>query len=195
MDVVLPGGRDVRGTLDRSDETAKTDSVVVACPPHPQHGGNRSDSRLVAVSDALAEREIDCLRFDYGEWDEGRGEQADVKNAVRWARERYDRVGLFGFSFGATMALCAATELENLWAVCALAPDSGRGEADAVAALEDIAAPVEILYAERDTTADWEPVVERARELDFAVEGLSADHFFVGQSAKVAERVVAFLAA
>lgn len=189
MNVVLPGGRDVRGTLDHSD----TESVVVACPPHPEMGGTRSDSRLVAVSDALGGADIDCLRFDYGDWDEGRGEQVDVQNAVRWARERYERVGLFGFSFGGTMALCAATEIEGLQAVSALAPDRGPSESDAVAALEGIECPVQILYGERDSTADWEPVVERARELGFAVEALSADHFFVGQSEKVAERVVAFL--
>ena len=189
MDVVLPGGRDARGTLDEPDDEAT--EIVVACPPHPQQGGTRSDQRLTAVSDALGEQGIACLRFDYGAWDEGRDEQTDVKNAVRWARERYDRVGLFGFSFGATMALCTAPGIDDLWAVCALAPDSGREGADAVVALDDIDAPVKTLYAERDSTADWEPVVERARELGMAVEGLSADHFFLGQSGKVAARVVA----
>ncbi|WP_435076317.1 alpha/beta hydrolase [Halococcus sp. AFM35] len=190
MDVVLPGGRDARGTLD--EPNGDTTEAVVACPPHPQQGGTRADQRLTAVSKELRDHGIACLRFDYGEWDEGRGEQEDVKNAIQWARERYERVGLFGFSFGATMALCAAPEIEGLWAVCALAPDSGREGADAVAALDGIDSPVKILYAERDSTADWEPVVERAREHDMDIEGLSADHFFLGQSEKVAERVAAF---
>ena len=190
MDVVLPGSRDTRGTLD--EPAGDATEVVVACPPHPQQGGTRSDQRLTAVSDALRDQGVACLRFDYGAWDEGHGEQTDVENAVRWTRERYDRVGLFGFSFGATMALCAAPEIEGLWAVCALAPDSGQEGADAVAALDGIDSPVKILYAERDTTADWEPVVEHARELDMEIEELSADHFFLGQSEKVAERVVAF---
>jgi alpha/beta superfamily hydrolase len=189
MDVVLPGGRDTRGTLDEPD--GDTTEVVVACPPHPQQGGTRADQRLTAVSDALGERGIACLRFDYGDWDEGRGEQTDVTNAIQWARERYERVGLFGFSFGATMALCAAADT-GVWAVCALAPDSGRESADAVAALDGIDVPAKILYAERDSTADWDPVVGRAREHGMGVEGLSADHFFLGQSAKVAERVVGF---
>ena len=195
MPVAIPGGRDVRGTLDTPEGTDGNDRferLVVACPPHPQDGGTRSDQRLTAVSDALCEAGIACLRFDYGDWDEGRGEQEDAKNAVEWARDRAGRVGLFGFSFGATMALCAASDIEDLWAVCALAPDRGEGESDAVAALDGIDDPVNVLYAERDTTADWEPVVERARDLDIAVEGLSADHFFLGQAEKVAVRVVAF---
>jgi alpha/beta superfamily hydrolase len=190
MDVVLPGGRDARGTLDEPDGDT-TDEIVVACPPHPQQGGTRSDQRLTAVSDALGAQGTACLRFDYGNWDEGRGEQVDVKNAIGWARERYERVGLFGFSFGATMALCAAADTE-VWAVCALAPDSGREGANAVAALDGIDAPAKILYAERDSTADWEPVVERARDRGIDNEGLSADHFFLGQSEKVAERVATF---
>ena len=195
MAVAIPGGRDVRGTLDTPDGTDENDEferLVVACPPHPQQGGTRSDQRLTAVSDALCEQGIACLRFDYGDWDEGRGEQEDAKSAVEWARERADRVGLFGFSFGATMALCAASDIENLWGVCALAPDRGRAENNAVAALDGIDSPVKICYAERDSTADWEPVVERARDLDIEVEGLSADHFFLGQAEKVATRVVAF---
>lgn len=190
-DVVPPGGRDVRGTLD-SPDSEDAETIVVACPPHPQDGGTRSDQRLTAVSDALGENGIACLRFDYGDWDEGHGEQEDVTNAVEWARERYDSVGLFGFSFGATMTLLAATDIEDLRAVCALAPDSGRDELDAVAALPDIDHPMKILYAERDDTADWEPVVECARELDIDIEELSADHFFLGQEDKVAEQVVEF---
>lgn len=194
MDVVLPGGRDVRGTLDEPDDPSDPETIVVACPPHPQQGGTRSDQRLTAVSDALGERGIACLRFDYGAWDEGRAEQDDVRNAIRWARERFARVGLFGFSFGATMALCAAADSE-LWAVCALAPDSGEAmaaDADAVAALDEIGNPARILAAERDSTADWEPVVERARGCGIEVDELAADHFFVGQSRKVAERVATF---
>jgi len=49
----VPGSRDVRAILDRRDSPA----VVVACPPHPGMGGDRSDPRLRAVSDALGERD------------------------------------------------------------------------------------------------------------------------------------------
>ena len=82
--VLLPGARDVRATLD----TPEADACVVACPPHPQMGGKRTDRRLQAVSDHLAP-DVACLRFDYGAWDEGRGEVADCRNALAWAREEY----------------------------------------------------------------------------------------------------------
>ncbi|AEH36553.1 alpha/beta hydrolase [Halopiger xanaduensis] len=196
-DVLVPGGRDVRGTLEEPED-GDPDAIVVACPPHPQQGGSRSDRRLVAVSDALVEAEIASLRFDYGDWDEGYGERADVRNAVRWAADRHDRVGLFGYSFGATLALLGAAECEAVDAVSALAPTARLADdLDAVAALESISCPVQVCYGERDTTVEWEPIVERLRETaagtgDRALVPRSGDHFFVGQQASIAEDVAAF---
>ncbi|RDZ47738.1 alpha/beta hydrolase [Haloferax sp. Atlit-19N] len=203
--ILVPGGRDVRATLDRAredgadgtnDPATRSDAVVVACPPHPQHQGRRGDGRLVAVSDALTARGVDCLRFDYGAWDEGYGERADTLRAVEWAAERYDRVGLFGFSFGGAMALLAAAEGAAVDAVSALGP-AGRlaDDLDAIAAFDRIPVPVQVVYGTRDDVADWEPVVERAREYHQPVVEFAADHFFVGQEAKVAAAVADFLLA
>jgi alpha/beta superfamily hydrolase len=212
--VLVPGGRDVRATLDAPE----ADACVVACPPHPQMGGKRTDARLQAVSDALSP-DVACLRFDYGPWDEGYGELADARNAVAWARGEYQTVALFGFSFGGCVSLLAAaresrgastasaTERPSgseatresrggtpPAAVAALAPASRLAEdLDATAELADVACPVGIVYGERDDTADWEPVVQRARELDAHVVGMSADHFFVGQAEKAASQVAHFL--
>ena len=191
--VVVPGPRDVRGSLDTPEEG--TGRVVVACPPHPQFGGDRRDRRLRAVGEMLTDRGVACLRIDYGPWDEGDGERADVRNVLAWAADRYDRVGLFGYSFGAAMALLATADLdpdatEYPLALSALAP--GARATDALAHVE---CPVQVLYGVRDDTVDWEPVADRARELGMDVVELSADHHFVGQSEKVAETVTAFLLA
>ncbi|NHN59904.1 MULTISPECIES: alpha/beta hydrolase [Halorussus] len=193
-DLPIPGGRDVRATLDAPDD-ADPETVIVACPPHPQHRGHRGDQRLTAVSEALVAAGIACLRFDYGDWDEGYGEREDARNALRWARDRYDTVGVFGFSFGgAIAALAAATVEPQPDAVSLLAPASRlASDLDAAAALADLTGPVQVVYGTRDDTADWRPLVERARELDHEVVELSADHFFVGQQEKVADRVCEFL--
>ncbi|WP_435346210.1 alpha/beta hydrolase [Haloarchaeobius sp. HRN-SO-5] len=191
--VLVPGGRDVSASLDEAATDA--DACVVACPPHPQYRGHRGDERLVAVSEAVTDAGVDCLRIDYGEWDEGYGELEDVRNAVRWAADRYDRVALFGFSFGATLSLVAAATVdESLAAVSVLAPtDRIAPDLDAVAALDDVPCPVQICYGERDDTVNWEPVVEHARELGFDVHPVGADHHFVGQAEKVAALVGSFL--
>jgi hypothetical protein len=197
--VLIPGGRDVRATLDTAaSDGSRADAVVVACPPHPQQRGHRGDERLTAASDALTERGIDCLRFDYGDWDEGYGESTDADNAVGWAAERCECVGLFGFSFGATVALVTAASRPGLAGVCALAPTARLNtDVDAVAALDDVVelgVPTRILYATRDSTVDWEPVVERAAELGIGTAAFESDHFFVGRAGEVGETVGEFFA-
>lgn len=189
----IPGARDVRASLDEPD--SGTDRVVVACPPHPQHGGNRQDRRLRAVADELTDRGIACLRFDYGDWDGGYGECEDARNALRWATERYESVGLFGFSFGGCIALLAAVSVDvPVRAVVALAPaDRISPDLDAVAAVGEIECPVRIVYGTRDTTVDSVPVADAARDRGGDVVELPADHFFVGQSGNVADVVVEFL--
>lgn len=189
--VLIPGVRDVRGVL--SDPG--TGSRVVACPPHPRMGGTRSDQRLRAVSNRLTDSAVGSLRFDYGEWDDGHGERTDVINAVRWATERFDRVGLFGYSFGGTLALLAGAEIKSeIECISALAPDARiSDELDAVAALDEISVPVGIVYGERDSTVAWQPVVNRARACDHDIVSMSADHFFIGQTESVAKTVVEFV--
>jgi alpha/beta superfamily hydrolase len=189
--IVVPSDRDVRGTLDAPE----SDTCVVACPPHPQMGGSRTDSRLQAVSDAL---DCACLRFDYGAWDEGRGELADTRDAYAWASERYERVGLFGYSFGGCLALVAAARESDSgtppFAVAALAPAASlTDDIDAVAAVDDIDCPVGIVYGERDTTVDAAAVAERVRTRGGMVETVGADHFFVGKTTKIADTIADFL--
>ena len=212
--VVIPSARDVRASLDEgatgdgrpgadNGVTGEAEACVVACPPHPQQRGHRGDQRLVAISDHLTDAGVDCLRFDYGDWDEGYGELGDTYAAVDWAAERYDRVGLTGFSFGGCLALLAAggTTVDggagtppDLAAVAALAPPSRLNDDLLVApAMERIEAPATVVYGERDDTADWQLPVQKAQELGWETTALSADHFFVGRTGKLAERIGGFL--
>ncbi|WP_247731330.1 alpha/beta hydrolase [Halovivax limisalsi] len=199
--IVVPGARDVRGTIDGPDDP---DALVVACPPYPKEGGSRTDARLRAVGDALATRDVGCLRFDYGPWDEGYGECEDVRNALRWAAARVETVGCFGFSFGGAEAILAAASVDvDVACVSALAPTASLGDdLEVPSAIDDLDGGValQVVYGTRDDVADWEPVVEAARRRDAAgrrdteVVEWSADHFFVGQEERVAADVADFLA-
>lgn len=208
--ILIPGGRAVTATLDTASEdgdapsvegsvtAGATDTIVVACPPHPQHQGHRGDRRLTATSEELTGRGIDCLRIDYGEWDHGYGESTDVDNAVGWAVDRYEHVGLFGFSFGGTLSLVAARARPCLDGVSALAPTARINvDIDAVDALETLEMPIQVIYGTRDSVAEWEPIVEAGREradagLDVDLVEYSADHLFVGQTERVATDVGEF---
>lgn len=189
--VAVPGGRDVRASLDRADGDGG--ACVVACPPDPREGGSRSDPRLRALADALVERGIDCLRIDYGPADGGPGERDDAVRAVGWARKRYRRVGLAGYSFGGAVALLAGVEAAPD-AVSALLPVPELDGLDAVAALDALACPVQVVHGERDAVVDATPLVERARELGHRVDALDADHRLAGTRAAAVDRVTAFLA-
>ncbi len=214
--ILIPGGRDVRAVLDLADEepgdgtpadatdtrSAAEDSVthdesvdacVVSCPPHPHHQGHRGDRRLTAVSDTLSPYGIDCLRVGYGTWDNGYGESADIDAAVRWAVERYDRVGLFGYSFGGWVALVTATSRPELAGTSVLAPTAEvNPDRDIVNSLDTIEGPVQAIYGSQDTTANWQSIIEQARKLSHDVVELSANHSFVGYESVVADRVGEF---
>lgn len=187
----IPGDRSVRATLDGDGG----DGCVVACPPHPEYGGSRHDTRLRAVAGTLDDAGLACLRLDYGPWDGGVGERDDVRNALDWAAERYEPVGLFGYSFGAGVALLVAPDRADLCAVSVLAPPATSvDEGDAAAAIGSIAAPLQVVAGERDTTVGWETVVETAREIDATVETIPGDHFFAGQTDRVGTVAGEFLA-
>ncbi len=175
-------------TVDGPDDA---DACVVACPPHPQMGGSRTDARLRAVGDALADRDVACLRIDYGPWDGGRAEQGDVRDALVWAREAYERVGLFGYSFGAGVGLLATVAADPApMAVAVYAPPAtivADGDiVGAVETLDDRGIPGLVTYGERDSTVDWEPVVDAAEAAGWQTEAVPADHFAVGQQDRVA---------
>ena len=189
--VLVPSDRDVRGTLDSPDG----DRCVVACPPHPEMGGSRTDARLEAVSDAL---ECACLRFDYGAWDGGRGELGDARDALAWARANYERVGLFGYSFGGCLAVVAAARESAAGTppdrVVALSPAARlSADVDAVAAVDDVECPIAVVYGERDTTVEAGAVADRVRARGGEVRTLPADHHFVGQTAKAGGTVAELL--
>lgn len=169
------------------------------CPPHPQYGGHRSDERLRGVAAALGDRDVDCLRIDYGLWDEGTGERTDVRNAVGWARDRYGRVGLFGYSFGGGVALVAAADsaarTTPVDAVAALAPVATLPDGtDVAAAVGRVEAPCHVSYGSRDRTVDHGDVVTAARAVGADVREWRATHQFVGRSGAVGGAIGAFLA-
>jgi len=194
--VLVPGRRDVRGTLVRASNTpdAVENSVLVACPPHPKDGGGRHDRRLRVISDAITAEGIDCLRIDYGEWAGGDGERTDVGNAIRWAADRYEHVGVVGYSFGGAIALLATADCDRpLTGVAALAPAAHVGDdLDAVAALADVDVPVLVLYGARDTAVNWQPIVERAQNAEHEVTEIVTDHYFIGKQDHLADATAGF---
>jgi alpha/beta superfamily hydrolase len=107
--------------------------LVVVCHPHPLYGGNMSNNVVYAVCDALEDRKLAWLKFNFrgvgrsgGRFADGLGEREDVKAAISFGEKRAgidsQRIGLAGYSFGSIVALPAAVEDARVKAVAGISP-------------------------------------------------------------------------
>ena len=104
-------GQSLEGALTLPD---RCPAGVVLCHPHPRYGGDVDSPVVVAAAEAGAGQGLATLRFNFrgvgdsgGAWDEGRGEQDDVRAALALLQQRLQpiaRLALAGYSFGASMS-------------------------------------------------------------------------------------------
>ena len=95
------------GTAVGTEMLTPGTAVALLAHPHPQMGGTMRDAVLDTVADALLERGICCLRFNFrgagasaGTFDGGDGECDDLAAVLRWlADETSAPVWLAGYSF------------------------------------------------------------------------------------------------
>ena len=178
---------------------------VVVSHPHPLHGGDMNNNVVMAIVAGLAAQGIAALRFNFrgvggseGEHGGGRAEQDDVLAALQALRERDavdgERIGLAGYSFGASMALGAAPRNSGVRALAVVAPPaSGLSNPD----LLSYAKPTLLLAGELDSIAPIEQLrslVDRMlhpAELEVLQGG---DHFLLGHEGEIAQRVGLFFA-
>src|SRR5262245_59100193 len=124
----LGPGLKLEAWLGRAD-TARGGLVV--CHPHPLYGGDMDNPVVVRAVEVAREAGLNTLRFNFrgagasgGSHDKGRGEQDDVRAALRTLRECAPErpLGLAGYSFGAWMASAVAARESDLAALCLIAP-------------------------------------------------------------------------
>ena len=99
------GDLKLEGLLDR----AEGDAGVVITHPHPQYGGSMQNNVVESLVRSYKKAGYTTLRFNFrgmgrseGHYDEGVGEQADVRGAVAYLKDQgMTSVDLAGYSFGA----------------------------------------------------------------------------------------------
>jgi len=111
---------------------ARARAGVVVCHPHPLYGGDMDSPVVTAAARACAEAGLATLRFNFrgvgdsgGGWDEGRGEQDDVRAALAHLRGLLPAgapLALAGYSFGAAMSAAVAGAGEPLAGLALIAP-------------------------------------------------------------------------
>jgi len=105
--VTITGSGDLRleGILNRQE----TNKAVVVTHPHPLYGGNMDVPVVCRMAACFQSAGMAALRFNFrgtggstGNFDNGQGEQDDVRSALKFLSDQgYDQLLLAGYSFGA----------------------------------------------------------------------------------------------
>ena len=102
---------------------AEQSRAVVVTHPHSLYGGNMHNPVVETIVDTFQRQGYTTLRFNFrgvegsqGRYDEGRGEQEDVRQAVAYLQQRgFGPVELSGYSFGTWInAHCATGTLADI---------------------------------------------------------------------------------
>jgi len=177
--------------------------VALVLHPHPLGGGTMHNKVVYRIARVFADAGFAVLRFNFrgtgrseGEHDNGRGEQEDLRSAIKFIEENYPDAELWlaGFSFGSQVMLRAAACDDRVRAFVAAGVPVSRydfsdiprcnkpklfvqGSLDEVGSAQDLANLFESL--------------DEPKELKI-IEG--ADHFFDGHLPELAAAVSAFIA-
>ena len=108
-----PAGR-VEAIL--KEPATPTSRIAIVCHPHPLFGGTMHNKVVYRIAKAFQDSGFAVLRFNFrgvghshGSHDEGRGEQDDLRAAIKFMKEKYPEAEtwLAGFSFGSMVVLRA----------------------------------------------------------------------------------------
>lgn len=127
------------GRLEAVLNTGRDDApyAVLLCHPHPKGGGTMHNKVVYHAMKSFSSFGLPTLRFNFrsvglseGSFDEGRGEQDDVRAALDWLETNLKRPVLFaGFSFGSYVGLracCGDVRVKGLVALGLPAHAEGR---------------------------------------------------------------------
>ncbi|MBI2856384.1 MAG: dienelactone hydrolase family protein [Chloroflexi bacterium] len=106
---------------------------VVLCHSHPMFGESMASAVMQALAQALDSQRMATLRFNFrgvggseGTFDQGKGEQEDLKAALdtfrKWPGVDKNRLGVAGISFGAVVALDAIPKAKGILALALISP-------------------------------------------------------------------------
>lgn len=199
LEIAGPAGR-LEAILMRPEGDPVAAAVV--CHAHPMRGGVMHFKVVFRAAKALQSQGLAALRFNFrgvglsqGAYDDGRGEQDDVRAALDEVERRFPGLPLVlgGFSFGSTMALRVAARDARVRAVFALGvPVSMVTEGDVIPALT---VPRLFVQGDRDPFGTGDTVralvgdVPRPSQLTVIPE---SDHFFTGHLDALQETIAAW---
>lgn len=165
---------------------------VLLCHPYPPAGGTMHNKVVYNAMKVFSSFGLPVLRFNFrgvglseGTFDNGHGEQNDVRAALSWLEHNLKRPILFaGFSFGSAVGLRACCGDVRVKGLIALGlPVHVMGRDYSYGFLSKCIEPKLFLSGDHDPFAPQEQlkaVLERAPEPKHTVWIEGADHFFQG---------------
>ncbi len=169
-------------------EPAGDTPAVVICHPHPLYGGSMHTKVVVIASHAFLDLGMPSLRFNFrgvgrssGKYDEGRGEQEDVRAAINYMAGKYRKLVVAGHSFGAWAGMKVGCKDKSVQMMIGIGTPVNFVD---MVFLRDCLKPKIFIHGTLDTLIPVEKVEEfysglpEPKEL-VKIEG--ADHFFTGK--------------
>jgi alpha/beta superfamily hydrolase len=106
---------------------------VIVCHPHPLYGGSMDNNVVCSLTEALTKASFVSFKFNFrgvdgsqGEFGQGVGEREDVEAAISFVSKLKDvdsqRIGLAGYSAGASFALPIGSSDDRIKALAAVSP-------------------------------------------------------------------------
>ena len=203
QDIMLPSGDlALEGTLHLPADEGRFPGVVI-CHPHPRYGGDMYNVIVATLAQSLCDAGIAALRFNFrgvdmseGSFDGGNGEIQDAEEALNYLSlsENVDasRVGIAGYSFGAAVAMAAASRSNLAQAIVSIAcPSRVFNEMSA----QEMLLPKLLILGEHDHDFPAQQFKFMARRYSDPkqVEIIGgADHFFGGHVAQVVGLATSF---
>ncbi len=193
---ISSGDLSLEGLLSRGE----SDRGVVISHPHPLYGGEMRNQVVGIIQEVLAGKGWTTLRFNFrgvgrsqGEYDEGVGEQEDVRAAVRYLQALgIKEIFLAGYSFGAWVNAQAALDLPEVAGSILVAPPQAMMD---FSFLKDDSKTRLVIAGERDDYGPVEEIMRIVEKMDPSppvkiIPG--ADHFFSGSTTDLAKALESF---
>ena len=176
---------------------------VVVTHPHPLYGGDMDNHVVETICQAYGQCGFTTLRFNFrgagrsqGRYDEGRGEQNDLRAAVALLKdEGIEQIDLAGYSFGAWInALAVTAGLQTQRLVMVSPPVAFIDFAD-IGALTDLKL---VVTGSRDDIAPVERIQQQLPlwNPEAAMEIIEhCDHFYSGCTRQLEQSIIGHIAA
>ena len=176
--------------------------AAVVCHPHPLFGGTMHNKVVFRIARAFQEAGFAVLRFNFrgtgrseGEHDQGRGEQDDLRAAIRFVEQKYADAELWlaGFSFGSMVMLRAACGDDRVRALVAAGAPVAKYDFTQLVHCDRPKLFVQGELDEFGPPAELTRFVERLAEPKQLKVIAGADHFFADHLDELGQTVAQFI--